>query len=170
MDVVNVMEHFPAEDADLAVQQQHVRRGGNAANTLGVLSQLGSQAQFCGSVGDDSAAAFVIKDMETDGICTRFRRVKQGKSQPNSCIITNAENGSRTILHFNNLTELTFADFVALAIPLQSLDWIHFQGRNIREVRQMMQFVRRWHASPTGSLASDRLKISVEVEKVRRGA
>jgi ketohexokinase len=82
MDVVNVMEHFPAEDADLKVQQQHTRRGGNAANSLAILSQLGAQAHFCGSVGDDSAAAFVVEDMERDGISTRFRCVRRGKSQP----------------------------------------------------------------------------------------
>ena len=53
---------------------------------------------------------------------------------PNSCVIMNAKNASRTIIHTNvNLPELTAEEFIE-AISLEEYSWVHFEGRNVFEV------------------------------------
>ncbi len=70
------------------------------------------------------------------------------------------QTGSRTIVHTNkDLPELTPSDFSSRLVPTLSsdLDWLHFEGRNVENVREMIAMARR---------AAPGLRISVEVEKV----
>ncbi len=83
-----------------------------------------------------------------------------GKTSPNSCVILSAATGSRTIIHTNrDLRELTLEDFEQ-RITLDEYDWIHFEGRNLDNVKAMIRHVRS---------ARPGLTVSVEVEKVGRG-
>ena len=64
----------------------------------------------------------------------------------------------RTIIHTNkNLPELTCAEFEKL--NLTSFSWIHFEGRNLEQVKLMMRHVKK---------TFPRLTVSVEVEKINR--
>ncbi len=77
-------------------------------------------------------------------------------SVPTSCITLNRQNGSRTIIHYRDLPELSAAGFPADAI--ERFDWFHFEGRNIPETRKMLETVRNRRVDQG---------ISVEIEKPR---
>ena len=66
-----------------------------------VLSALGVDCEFLGALGTDQLSEFVIKRFEELRIkfhnCPRFSHIEL----PNSAIVINRHNGSRTILHSN---------------------------------------------------------------------
>ena len=51
LDIVNVCDQYPREDEDVRAAEQRWEKGGNAANSLAVLAQLGVSCDFHGTVG-----------------------------------------------------------------------------------------------------------------------
>ena len=50
LDVIDSLEIFPREDSEQRALDRYQRRGGNAANTLAVLSQLGHDCSWAGTL------------------------------------------------------------------------------------------------------------------------
>jgi ketohexokinase len=50
LDIVNVCEHYPEENAEVRALQQYRKWGGNAANTSFILAALGMSAAFMGTL------------------------------------------------------------------------------------------------------------------------
>lgn len=158
IDIINDVDGYPREDDEVRARAQHVCRGGNAANTLVVLSQLGHHCDWCGVLADDDGAAFVERALRDFGIDSRLCQRAAAGTTPTSYITRNCENGSRTIVHYRDLPELDFDHFRRL--DLHGYDWLHFEGRNIVATERMMAHVRQHHPD---------LPLSLEVEKSRPG-
>lgn len=158
LDVINVTDGFPAEDSETRAIAQRITRGGNASNTLVVLSQSGHQCTWGGTLGDDAAAEQIIQELQSYRIDTRSVRTVPGSTSPTSYITLNQHTGSRTIVHYRDLPEYRCDDFKKIA--LDTTDWLHFEGRNIEEVRNMIQHAKTRRPS---------LPVSVEIEKPRPG-
>ncbi len=156
LDIVNVVDGFPAEDAELRALSQSQRRGGNATNTLVVLSQLGHQCSWAGVLADDSSSELIRADLADFGVNLDAVSVLPGGRAPTSYVILNRRNGSRTIVHHRDLAEYTFSDF--RRIDLGHFHWVHFEGRNVNETRRMLEHLRE---------AAPQLPISLEIEKPR---
>ncbi len=158
VDIINEVDTYPPEDAELRAVSQLVRRGGNATNTLVVLSQLGNQCAWAGVLADEHDTPVVLDELEQYDInidyCTRLASGKL----PTSYITLSRSSGSRTIVHYRDLPEYSRVAFAR--IPLQTFEWVHFEGRNVPETLLMMQYVQR-HAPD--------LPVSLEVEKSREG-
>ncbi len=158
LDIINLVPRYPPEDSEIRALEQHVRRGGNATNSLVVLSQLGHRCSWGGVLADDGDLAHILDDLGQHDIDLRFcRRLAAGKN-PTSYILLSQATGSRSIVHYRDLPEFSFNDFAA--IDLGQFDWIHFEGRNIAETAQMMAHVRR---------QAPQLPLSLEIEKPRAG-
>jgi len=158
LDIINVVDSYPHEDQEVRAASQHVTRGGNAANTLVVLSQLGHQCQWAGTLADEPGGQRIRTDLESNAInLDPVYTVSRGKV-PTSYVTLSRLNGSRTIVHYRDLPEYPAKRF--LTINLNDLDWVHFEGRNLVEVKQMMRQVRNKQPN---------LSISLEVEKAREG-
>ena len=50
LDIINVCDSYPLEDEDVRALEQRWEKGGNAANSLAVLGQLGVSCHFLGTV------------------------------------------------------------------------------------------------------------------------
>ncbi len=158
LDIINEVAAYPLEDAELRAFSQVVRRGGNATNTLVVLSQLGHQCVWGGVLVDEPDTHVVLDDLERYGINIDYcERLGAGKL-PTSYITLSRSSGSRTIVHFRDLPEYSSTAFEQ--IPLESFDWVHFEGRNVAETLLMMQRVHR---------RAPHLPVSLEIEKAREG-
>lgn len=156
LDIINIVEHYPKEDEEIRAKSQHIRRGGNAGNTLAVLSQLGHQCTWAGTLADEPDAQLILDDLHSHKINTsRVLTVPQGKV-PTSYVSLNQRSGSRTIVHYRDLPEYDFKHFQT--IQLSDFDWVHFEGRNIGQTRQMMSHVKQHYPE---------LPCSLEVEKPR---
>lgn len=133
--------HFPEEDSKLRATSLRVRRGGNCPNTVEVLQQLlrhgsteprvvphlvsclpaaGSAAtsKILSSFGDDTPADF--------SHCL----YREGHTEPaSSYIIQSQTAGTRTIVNYSDLPEMTVQEFGDIADNFrdQPGSWWHFE-------------------------------------------
>lgn len=160
LDIINTTDGYPGEDDEVRAVNQTVRRGGNVANTLTVLSQLGHHCLWAGTLADDPDSTIIRDDMQRCGIDMTPSAVIAGGHAPTSYITLNRNNGSRTIVHYRQLPEFGFEHFMAKVnqYALEDVDWLHLEGRNVPDTVKLLAFVR--HHFPG-------LKLSLEIEKPR---
>lgn len=158
LDIINTVADYPREDTEVRALAQRVARGGNATNTLVVLSQLGHEGYWGGVLGGNRDADAIRADLTRYNIDMRYVRHEPAGKAPTSYITVNRHNGSRTIVHYRDLPEFGYRDFER--IDLTMFDWLHFEGRNVADTRKMLD-----HALQI----VDSGRISVEIEKMRDG-
>ena len=158
LDIVNTLAEYPPEDAEVRALAQRRTRGGNAANSLTVLAQLGHECRWCGTLADDAASDLIRADLHRQGIGLALDTRLPGTTTPTSYIVLSQTTGSRTIVHYRDLPELEAATFDQVA--LDGFDWVHFEGRHPSETHRMIARVR---TECPGT------RISVELEKPRPG-
>lgn len=137
LDIINHVEAYPNEDDEVRALDQEVRRGGNAANTASILQQLGHHCSLACTLADDLSGQFIHDDICRRGIRYEPALIIADATSPTSYITLNRQTGSRTIVHYRKLDELSAQQFQL--IELQNFDWLHFEGRNIDDVEIMMQ-------------------------------
>ncbi|XP_074438421.1 ketohexokinase isoform X2 [Larus michahellis] len=163
LDVISVVEAFPAEDSDTRCVSQRWQRGGNASNSCTVLALLGAPCAFMGSLAPGHAADFVLDDLRRYGVDARHAVRQPAGRLPASIVIASTSRGTRTILHAGgNLPDVTARDFER--VDLSQYKWIHWEARNAGEQAAMVRRVERHNQSRP---AGERVRISVEVEKPR---
>ncbi len=157
LDIINYVEHYPEPDQEVRANARRMSCGGNASNTLMVLSDLGHQVAL---------AAVLARDHESDLICQALQDhhidispcVRMSGRSPVSCVLVAADSASRTIVHYRDLPELPASALTGM--DLDGFDWLHFEGRNIDQTREMMAHVRENCPATV---------ISLELEKPRPG-
>lgn len=156
VDIINQVAVYPTEDSEVRVLEQRIARGGNATNSLVVLSQLGHRVAWGGVLAEDVDSAHILNDLQAYAVDLRYcRRQPRGKN-PTSYILLSRSTGSRSIVHYRDLPEFSYADFAA--IDLNGFDWVHFEGRNIIETELMMKLARK---------RAPQVRLSLEIEKPR---
>ncbi len=156
IDIINPVEAYPGEDDEVRAISQRQTRGGNATNTLAVLSQLGHQCYWAGVLIDEPDAAVIQQDLNAFNIDFSSCSVFNSGKMPTSYITQSEITGSRTIVHHRDCPEFSFSDFKN--IDFDTFDWIHFEGRNIDETLQMFQWLDQHYPD---------LPYSLEIEKPR---
>ncbi len=156
LDIINTVAAYPTEDSEVRASSQRICRGGNATNTLVVLSHLGHQCVWCGTVANEPDAHHILKDLDRHGIdYSNCRTAAQGKV-PTSYITLSQQQGTRTIVHYRDLPEYDFSSFTH--VDLSGYDWFHFEGRNVDDTERMIRLARN---------RSPQTPLSVEIEKPR---
>jgi len=158
LDIIHIVDRYPNENDELRCRERYVRRGGNTANTLVVLSQLGVACSWAGTLVDNEDGALIRDDLLSHGVDTGLCHTVERGSVPVSSILVNARTGSRTIIHYRDLPEYTARDFESVDPGL--FDWLHFEGRNVGDTRQMLERARKLRPA---------VPLSVEIEKPRDG-
>ncbi len=159
LDIINVVEAYPDEDNEVRALGQRYRLGGNTANTLTVLSQLGHRCTWAGGWVDEPEGRGIRAALEARGIATEASRCRDVGKSPTSYVTVSRATGSRTIVHYRDLPEYPHDTFASL--DLDPFDWIHFEARtNVADLGSMLAWVRDHHP---------RIGISLEVEKPRQG-
>lgn len=158
LDIINTVADFPVEDSEVRATAQSQRRGGNATNTLVVLSQQGHEVTWAGTLANDAGSEFIRAELMHYGVDMSPVQQVAGGRVPTSYVTLNARNGSRTIVHYRDLPEYDLAAF--RAIDLTGFDWLHFEGRNVAQTHAMLADARA---------RAPQLPRSVELEKPRDG-
>src|SRR5512139_1398226 len=111
LDIINTVDGYPAEDMEVRAIAQQIRRGGNAANTLVALNQLGHHSSWAGTLANEPDGSLILADLLRNHINTgAVHTVAHGKV-PTSYVALNQRNGSRTIIHYRDLPEYHHSDF-----------------------------------------------------------
>lgn len=158
LDIIHQVDCYPNENDEIRCSNRLQRCGGNIANTLIVLSQLGVDCGWAGTLVADSDGRRVADGLSRQGVDVSAAQWFDSGSMPVSSVLISKQTGSRTITHFRDLPEYPVAAFEAL--ELQSYDWLHFEARNVVSIRQMLASVRQ---------RTTQLRCSLEVEKPREG-
>jgi hypothetical protein len=130
--------HFPREDEKLRATSITRRRGGNGPNTLEVLQQLVKYQDqpialsLCSVLpAAHSQDLHEIKSSlpDVDFSTCVFR--PDHVDAASSYIIRSEETGSRTIVNYNELPEMTLEEFVDAVYNVTKTDecWFHFEVR-----------------------------------------
>jgi ketohexokinase len=154
LDIVHVVDHYPREDDKVSAASQHLVRGGNVANSLVVLSQLGHDCSWAGVLGTGPLNGLIEKDLGNHGVDTQWCRRGPHEAPPLSCITVARDQGTRTIVHYRDQREFGPDDLAR--VELDRYDWIHFEGRHVDEATRMLSLVRR---------QAPQARISLEVER-----
>lgn len=158
LDVILNVDHHPKENQEIRASDKHVATGGNVNNSLYILNQLGHNTAICSTVAADSEAKMLLNDLKDRNINTEhIQKFIKGRT-PTSYINLNNANGSRTIVHYRDLPEVSF-DFFA-KIEIEEYDWLHFEGRNMEQLPGMINIAKTFLTHQP---------ISLEVEKPRPG-
>ncbi|XP_054239621.1 ketohexokinase [Indicator indicator] len=164
LDIISVVEAYPAEDSDSRCLSQRWQRGGNASNSCTVLALLGAPCSFMGSLAPGHAADFIVADFRRRGVDVTHVAWQPRGDVPCACCVISAASGSRTIvLYDTNLPDVTAHDFER--VDLSQYKWIHWEARNAAEQVAMIRRVEQYNQSRP---AAERVRISVEVEKPRQ--
>lgn len=157
LDIVNTVAEYPKEDAEVRSMAQRRARGGNATNTLVVLSQQGHSCSWAGVLPKEPDAAVVEEELRHYFIKYDYCSRPQHGKLPTSYIVVSESSRSRTIVHYRDMPEYSFEAFDS--IPLEQFDWVHFEGRAVDQLAPMLQKV----------VSRKDMRCSVEVEKPRTG-
>lgn len=145
MDIINTNKtmhprtpYYPGEDEKLRATNVTRRRGGNCPNTLEVLQQLTSHE----STGEELPLALITILPAKSSIASQQIRsafgsrvnldhciYRDGFEEPASCyIIKSQSTGSRTIVNYNDLPEMSMEEFTRTANELgPKATWFHFE-------------------------------------------
>ncbi|KAL2140181.1 hypothetical protein VTI28DRAFT_4105 [Corynascus sepedonium] len=139
--------HFPAEDSKLRATSLQTRRGGNCPNSLEVLAQLLAAGPYpelpqlklhlvsCLPGARAAATAKILSSLGGgDGnVDCSHCLYREGHNEPaSSYIIRSTKTGSRTIVNFNDLPEMTTDEFERIADAFAERGdecWWHFEVR-----------------------------------------
>jgi len=160
LDIINVVESYPEENSEIRALSQQQSRGGNATNTLTVLSQLGHHCSWGGILIDEPDSQTIKQDLAKSNIDTSTCKILTSGKMPTSYITLNQSTGSRSIIHHRDCPEFSFNDFVK--IDLNKFDWVHFEGRNIAETQQMLQHLKQQFPKLTCSLEVEKSRPNIE--------
>jgi ketohexokinase len=133
--------YYPSEDEKLRATDISHRRGGNVPNTLEVLQQLVHQDKDHGhapplilcSVMPSASSVDSAKIKASFGPHVDLSRClyrEQCVEPASSYIIRSSSTDSRTIVNYNDLPEMTSAEFAAVADSFGSeaeATWYHFE-------------------------------------------
>jgi ketohexokinase len=158
LDLILDVTRYPQEDDEMRALTRRFQCGGNVANSLYVLSQLGHQTAIVTTLAVDDASKQLKQTLQQRGIDTQYiQRFIKGAT-PTSYIQIAQNNGSRTITHFRQLPEVEFDHFAK--IEIEDFDWLHFEGRNLDALEGMLNIAKTFLTHQP---------ISLEVEKPREG-
>lgn len=194
LDTILTVPHYPGEDEKLRATSVVRRRGGNCPNTLEALSQFihdierynahasrtvrienpsftPSGLALIAVLPDEESMAYmkIAESMPAVDISWSIVR-EEANEAPSSYIIKSEASGSRTIVNYNELVEMTFQDFQIsfhrlsaeynLVNGLQPENcWCHFEGRIPDVTLECIRFLRASYLDVT---------VSVEIEKPGR--
>lgn len=135
------MPHYPDEDSKLRATAIQLRRGGNCPNSLEVLEQLvaiqgspGIALHLVSCLPSASSASTkkILSSFGSDSsIDFQHCLYRDGYDEPaSSYIIRSQTTGSRTIVNYNELPEMTVEEFVRIADAFQGEadTWWHFEA------------------------------------------
>ncbi len=158
LDWVFEVDHYPQENEEMRAQSFRIARGGNVSNSLVILAQLGHQCAWAGGIADAPESDFIRADLARFGVSFSHCVTLPGHA-PTSAILL-SPSGARTITHYRDLPEFSYADFQS--IDLAPFDCLHFEGRNIAELEKMLRHARASRPELTLSLEAEKPRDNLE--------
>lgn len=104
LDMIYVVDHFPAGDDLIRVEEASIQGGGPVPNALCALARLGASTALIDTVGDDWQGKKIIEFLEEQNVMTNFMMVEPSSRSTVSTILVERSTGKRAIINYKGNT------------------------------------------------------------------
>ncbi|KAE9407825.1 hypothetical protein BT96DRAFT_914475 [Gymnopus androsaceus JB14] len=110
----------PAPSTVIRAHSVTKTRGGSASSILSLLAQFPSAVDpiLVASLGGNDEGQILVKELEREGVNTRYSKVWPDSGVPSAWVIQATENDTKTVVNHNPLPDITHEEFVSLLGPL----------------------------------------------------
>ncbi|EED18143.1 ketohexokinase, putative [Talaromyces stipitatus ATCC 10500] len=169
VDTILSVDHYPGEDEKMRASSVYRRRGGNCPNSLEVIQQLIDVAQSKLPLNlisvlpaiESASSRFIRQSLGPNVNCDACIYRHDSDEPASAYVISSQRTGSRTIVSYNGLPEMTLDEFSSSVEKLGYMEktYFHFEGTMPEANLQCILHIRHKYPSAV---------ISVEVENPRR--
>ncbi len=142
LDMVTLVDHFPAEEGVQEALDIAVQGGGPVATALVTLARLGAKTVMLDAVADDWRGKLVLAEFRAEGVRTDYLKVSPGRiSSTATVLVSRQAAGARAIVFYpGTAPELSPADLPRAEI--ESARFLHVNGRHGEACLQACQWAR----------------------------
>jgi sulfofructose kinase len=141
IDIVTLVDHFPAQEEIQRALDMTVQGGGPVATAIVALARLGARAAMLDAVGDDWRGSLILEEFRQEGVETGHIQRCPGRTSATACVLVQRETGARTIVYLPGTTpELSPRDLPREAI--ESARILHMNGRHPEACPQACRWAR----------------------------
>ncbi|WP_342765536.1 carbohydrate kinase family protein [Vulcanisaeta sp. JCM 14467] len=103
LDIYIKTDAIPRPDESVDAYETYMGGGGSAANFSVAVARLGLGSRFLGSVGNDQFGDMLIRELESEGVDTRFiKRVSHERT--GTVVVIVGLDGSKRMIRYPGLT------------------------------------------------------------------
>ena len=141
LDVVSLVDHFPAQEEVQRAIEMTVQGGGPVATAIVTLARLGAKTAMVDVIGDDWRGALIRDEYHQAGVSTEYIQVNQEHISAMACVLVHKNTGARTIVYKHSPgTVLSPMDLPRSAI--ESCRYLHIDGRHWDACLRAVQIAR----------------------------
>lgn len=129
------VNHYPTENLKYRIEKKIECGGGPASNAAYLLAKWKEDTTFIGVVGNDYYGQNIIKEFNHIGVNTDYIEKNSNINTDSSYIISNLENGSRTILTSQSKKILALND----EIDIKDADVILIDGEHPESAKELLK-------------------------------
>jgi len=141
VDIVALVDHFPAKESVQRAVDMTVQGGGPVATAIVTLARLGASVAMIDVLGDDWRGTLILEEFQKEGVCTDYVEVREGHTSSTACVLVRKDSGDRSIVYSpGTAPELSPADVPPSVI--ESARFLHVNGRHWDVCLQASQWAR----------------------------
>jgi sugar/nucleoside kinase (ribokinase family) len=142
LDIVQLVEHFPAQEEVQRAEDGLVQGGGPVATAMVALARLGARVAMLDVLGDDWRGALIREEFQKEGVCIDHIRQVGGCTSALASILVTKGDGARTIVFSpGTAPELSSVDLPRAVI--ESARFLHLNGRHWEACLQACAWARK---------------------------
>lgn len=135
LDVIAIVDEFPAVEGRMEAADVMVTGGGPAANAAVVLARQGVPTAFVGVVGDDQAGRQALELLAAEGVDVSGVTVDPDLGTQTSCVIVDSSTSSRSIVTTKAAPLTALSD--RARVLLAGSRWVHSDHRGYSVARDL---------------------------------
>lgn len=147
LDVVTLVDHFPAGEEVQRAEDMVLQGGGPVATAIVALARLGTRCAMLDTLGDDWRSRLILDEYVREGVSTEFLRVFEDRTSAVACVLVEKGSAARTIVYLPG----TAPEFSPSMLPRQAVEScriLHLNGRHWEACLEAVR-LRRAHGSLT---------------------
>ncbi len=144
VDVVTLVDHFPAREEVQHASAAAVQGGGPVATAMVTLARLGARVAMLDAVGDDWRGELIREGFRREGVCIDYLKRVPGCTSSIASILVRQRDGARSIVFApGTAPELSAADIPRDVITSARI--LHLNGRHWEACLQACQYAQASH-------------------------